>query len=131
MPEKSLNEPLCGEEIKAITLAEIATALERDTNLYDDIQYAGIRIKHETRIYLKHYVGAEPVETLLWGETVKGEPVTEATADVSTTVALDYSTTQPDVARQDHDLPIPVEAQGPAGPERRMVRIAKRGAARR
>lgn len=124
MPEYSLNDPLTGDEIKAIILQRITDAMNRDTTLYDDIAYAGFSAKFQLDI---RYIRSRTPPTMIWGAAVAGLPegeqgVLEKTHSLE---PLEYSTDQPDVARQEHNMPVPVMTQTPAGPRKAMVRIEK------
>jgi len=117
--EKSLNEPLSGEEIKMILLQRIGEALDRDTTLYNDIAYAGFKANFECKI---SFVRSLTKPTIAWGVVEGGE---DGEDDGNTAVIEEYSTDQPDVARQEHNMAIPVLSQGPAVPQRVKVRIEK------
>ncbi len=116
MPELSLNDPLCGEEIKAIILQRVTDALNRDTTLYNDIAYAGFTAKFECNIT---FLRSRTPKTLIWTDAESGKGVPNG----GTVVAETYQTDQPDVARQAHNLPVPVMQSTPSGAQRVKVRI--------
>jgi len=125
MAEKTLNEPLTGSEIKQILLHQIDQRMNGDSNLLDDIAYAGFSATFEIKL---SFVRSLTPPTLIWGSAkVTPDPIaipsTEPAGD--SVVSGDFKTDQPDLARQDHDLPIPVLAQTPSGVERRKVRIER------
>lgn len=116
--EKSLNDPLSGEEVKAIILQRVSDAMERDTTLYNDLAYAGFSARFECKIT---FLRSLTKPTLIWADDVQGE----GEPDGGTSVAMDFQTDQPDVARQEHNLPVPVMQQTPSGPKKVKVRIEK------
>ena len=130
MAEKTLNDPLSGAEIKQIILQEIERRLNGDCTLGNDLAYAGFTAKFEIKVsFLRSLVK----ETLIWGGKTdipaSNDPV-EAVGD--TVIAETYTSSPPNVARQEHDLPIPVLVQTPTGPMRQKVPIeqVKRGPGR-
>lgn len=123
MAEQTLNDPLCGEEIKAIILQRIKNSLDRDSNLLNDIAYAGFKAAFEINL---SFVRSLAKPTLIWGN-VEGKTETDGPTEESALVMSgEYKTEKPDIARQAHDLPVPVMAQTPSGLERRKVKIQKK-----
>jgi len=118
MAERTLNEQLSGDEIKTILLKQIEDRLDGDSTLLNDIAYAGFHAKFEIKL---SFVRSLTKPTEVWGSA--GTPV-EGGETVE--VQGEFKTDQPDVARQEHNLPIPVLAQTPNGPERRRVRIERK-----
>ena len=128
MAEKSLGDPLAGFEIKEIILDEIKKRLDGDCTLAGGLAYAGFTAKFDIKI---GFLRSLTKDTLVWGaashyatEEVHMETVAE------TAIADSYTSPPPDIARQDHDLAIPVTVQTPKGPERRRVKIEKPVSAR-
>lgn len=120
MAERTLNEELSGAEIKTIILRQIEDRLEGDSTLLDDIAYAGFSVSFTITI---SYVRSLTKPTEVWGNASSGEMEGERTA---IQMKGEYKTQQPDVARQEHNLEIPVLAQTPNGPERKKVRIERK-----
>lgn len=121
MPEKTLNDPLSGAEIKIILLQEIKRRLDGDSTLLDDLAYGGFAAKFDIKV---SFVRSLTPTTLIWGNaerTAEGE--TEPAG--ATILVADYTSPAPNVARQEHDLPVPVLVQTPSGPQRRKVHIEK------
>ena len=113
MSEKSLADPLCGSEIKQIILDEIEKRLNGDCTLGDDLAYAGFTAKFEIKVsYLRSLVK----ESLVWGGA-QAAPADPATVELvqEHVVADVYISPAPNVARQEHQLPIPVMVQTPPG----------------
>jgi len=119
--ELSLNDPLSGGEIKEIILAVIKKRLDGDCTLMGGLAYAGFSATFDIKI---GYLRSLTKPTLIWGDAGQ---ITDGEVESAgaTTVADTYVSPSPNVARQDHDLPIPVMVQTPKGPERRRVRIEK------
>jgi hypothetical protein len=117
--EVSLNDPLSGAEIKAIILAEIGEAMDKNCTLVNDVAYAGFNVVFDVRI---GFLRAPTKETLVWGGTKAGE----APTDPVEAVKGDYKTDSPNTARTEHDLATPVLVQTPDGPKRRKVKVAKK-----
>lgn len=113
--EQVMNDPLCGAERKMIIMARIADALDKDCTLVDDITYADFGFSFEIKI---HSPRSPSADTLMWADGLKG-------AEVTGTVKGEYLNDQPNVARNEHDLPLPVMVQTPSGPQRRKVRFQK------
>lgn len=124
MAEKSLNDPLSGAEIKAIILDEIEKRLNGDCTLGNDLAYAGFTAKFEVKIsYLRSLVK----ESLVWGGALQNPPADVEVEEAGKTAIADvYVSPAPNVARQAHDLPIPVLVQTPTGAERRRVHIERK-----
>ncbi len=118
--EQTLNDPLCGAEIKTIIIQKVADALERDCTLTDDVCYPGFSFSFDAKI---SYLRSPNEGTLVWGGEKKGDKVPDS-APVETILA-EYETDSPNKAREENELPIPVLIQTPAGPKREKVRFAK------
>lgn len=121
MSEKTLNDPLSGREIKEIILQEIERRLNGDSTLLDDLAYGGFTAKFDIKI---SFVRSLTPATLVWGEVEqKGA---EGAEGAGATIVVDtYSSPAPNVARQEHNLPVPVMVQTPQGPQRRRVQIER------
>ena len=122
--EKTLTDPLCGSEIKQIILDEISKRLDGDCTLGDDLAYAGFTAKFEIKVsYLRSLVK----ESLVWGGAAQSAPEgVETEVEKERTVVADvYVSPAPNVARQEHQLPIPVLVQTPTGPVRKRVQIER------
>lgn len=118
--EMTLNDPLSGAEIKMICVQKFAEALDKDCTLADDITYPGFNLKFSATIM---YVRSATPGTLVWGDKTIGE---KPQGEVDTTTIGDqYETNEPNRAREDNDLPIPVIVQTPSGPKREKVRFDK------
>ena len=122
MAEHTLNDPLTGEEIKAIVVQRIKNALDKDSNLLNDIAYAGFWAGFEVKL---SFVRSLAAPTLAWGTVERKVYVDGPLEPHESAVVGEYKTETPDVSRQEHDLAIPVIAQTPSGPERRKVRIER------
>ena len=122
--EQVLNDPLAAEEIKAIILAKIEEAMNRNSTLVDDLTYAGFRVKFDINI---GFIRSMTPGTLVWGVDSKGEQQ----GDVEPLAASgEYeSDPSPNKTREDNDLPLPVMVQTPSGPQKRRVRIQNAKAA--
>ena len=121
MAEKSLNDPLADFEIKQIILDEIKARLDKDCTLTGGQAYAGFIASFEVKIT---YTRSLTQPTLVWGAASHvPECVVETAAQ--TEIKDTYTSPPPNIARQDHDLPIPVMVQTPTGPQRRRVTIEK------
>jgi hypothetical protein len=123
MAERTLADPLSGQEIKAIILDEIEKRLNGDCTLGNDLAYAGFTAKFEIKV---SFVRSLVKESLVWGNAAKApdaEPV-EAAGEAAITDA--YTSQSPDVERQEHGLPIPVIVQTPTGPVRKRVQIERK-----
>jgi hypothetical protein len=122
--EKTSNDPLSGVEIKAIILDEIEKRLNGDCTLGDDLAYAGFTAKFEIKIsYLRSVVK----ESLVWGGAVMTPPEGVKAEEAGTIKVEDtYTSAAPNVARQEHNLPIPVIVQTPTGPVRQRVHIERK-----
>lgn len=118
--ETSLNDPLSGAEIKAIILAEIESAMDKNCTLVNDVAYAGFNVRYELHV---GFLRAPTKETLVWGAKAEGE----ASVDGLSQVAGAYIADSPNAARQEHELPTPVLVQTPDGPKRRKVNVVKKG----
>ena len=128
MAEMSLNDPLSGEEIKKILLQRIKDQLDRDCTLQNDLSYPSFSMIFEINI---KYARAAVPSTLVWGK-VDGElekPSDQALEEVAENVKASYESGPPNVARQEHDLPIPVMVSTPSGPQRRKVHFERAQAA--
>jgi len=128
-PEKTLNDPLSGSEIKEIIAQEIRKRMDGDCTLLDDHSYAGFIAKFDIKI---SYLRSQVKETLVWGQMTEikvadGEHngITAEFTDEKVIADTYTSASSPDVERQEHDLPIPVLVQMPAGAQRQKVRIEK------
>jgi hypothetical protein len=120
--EKTLNDPLCGAEIKQIIVGKIADALDRDCTLQDDVCYPGFSVNFELKLT---YVRSITPGTLVWGsETVLPDPENVGEV-VDEKVTGDYKTDSPNTAREENDLPIPVMVNTHAGPRREKVRFKR------
>jgi hypothetical protein len=123
MAERTLADPLSGQEIKAIILDEIEKRLNGDCTLGNDLAYAGFTAKFEIKVSFQRSLVKE---SLVWGNAAKApdaEPV-EAAGEAAITDA--YTSQAPDVERQEHGLPIPVIIQTPTGPVRKRVQIERK-----
>ncbi len=122
MSEKTQNDPLCGAEIKQIILDVVEKRLNGDCTLGDDLAYAGFTAKFEIKIsYLRSLVK----ESLVWGNasvSAGDNPVEEAG---ETSMFEVYVAPAPNVARQEHNLPIPVLVATPTGSIRKRVMIER------
>lgn len=124
MAEKTLNEPLSGSEIKEIILEEIKKRLDGDSTLIDDLAYAGFTARFDIKIsFLRSII--KPTE--IWGaaERKPGSETETEPAEPASISGSHTSNPSPDVERQNHDLPIPVQVQTPSGFERKKVYIEK------
>jgi len=124
MAELTLNDPLSGSEIKKIILQRIENALNKDCTLQDDLSYPSFSMIFE--INLK-YARASVPSTLVWGK-VDGElekPLEGEMEEIIESVKASYESGPPNVARQEHDLPIPVMVSTPSGPQRRKVHFER------
>lgn len=121
MSEKSLNDPLCGSEIKAILLNEIEKRLNGDSTLLDDLAYAGFTAKFDIKI---SYLRSLTQPTLVWG-TATADTGAESAPAGDTAISDTYVSPAPNVARSENNLPIPVLIQTPAGPRRQRVQIER------
>jgi hypothetical protein len=117
--ELTLNDPLCGAEIKQIAVQKFADALDRDCTLVDDLTYPGFTIDFEARI---HYMRSITSGTLVWGKGQAGEVPKDGEPE---TIKGTYVAVAPNVAREENNLPIPVMVQTPSGPKRQKVRFQK------
>lgn len=116
MSEKTLNDPLSGEEIKTIILHRISQALDRDCTLMNDISYASFALDFNIRLRFDRSITPG---TALWGNHSEGPPVTEKS---TLNIAKDsYDEPSPNRARIEHDLPVPVEVQTPNGKVKRKI----------
>jgi hypothetical protein len=115
--EKSLNEPLSGEEIKDVICQRIRQSLDKNSTLADDVAYPGFGVDFGITIT---FTRSPTSGTQAWGRFGEGEPGKDADQ-----IHGNYQTDHPDLARQDHDMEIPVMAQGPAGPVKKKVKIEK------
>lgn len=118
--EQTLNDPLCGAEIKTIIIQKVADALERDCTLTDDVCYAGFTFKFESTL---SFLRSPNPSTMVWADVAKGQKLLEGTP--SEQIDTGYETDSPNRAREENELPIPVLIQTPAGPKREKVRFAK------
>ena len=122
--ERTLNDPLSGAEIKEIIMQQIETSLNGDSTLLDDIAYAGFTVNFDIKI---SFLRSLTKPTQVWGvggsfdQPIKSEDISSTAA----IVAEHTSNPSPDLERQNHDLPIPVMVQTPAGMERQKVRLGR------
>lgn len=118
MAERTLNDPLSGEEIKHIILNRISQAMDRDCTLIDDISYPSFTLDFDIRIKFNR---SPTPGTTVWGDHKEGPPLGEKP---TLNIAKDhYEEDSPNKARLDHDLPIPVEVATPTGPQKRKIRF--------
>jgi hypothetical protein len=118
--EMTLNDPLCGAEIKSIAVQKFADALDRDCTLVDDLTYAGFTLKFEATI---GFLRSNTAPTLVWGNVAQGEQ--QSDNQQRDLVKDEYAASAPNVAREENNLPIPVMVQTPSGPKRQKVRFQK------
>lgn len=117
--DKTLNDPLSGEEIKEIILQRISAALDKNSTLTRDISYAGFGLKFAVEIT---FARSLTKNTIVWGE----EPIPAEQVTASAREAGEYDANgSPNVVRQEHDLAIPVMVSTPNGPQRRKVRFSE------
>ena len=116
--EVSLNDPLCGAEIKQMILDDVKASLDKNTVLTDDIAYAGFSHTFECKLKL---LRSPTPQTLAWGAGGSGD----AAGGEETGVTAEASNDSPNAARIAHGLPVPVLAQTAAGNVRRKVQVEK------
>lgn len=117
--EKSLNDPLDGEEIKTIILQRISDAMDRDCTLVNDVAYPGFDLKFVITI---GFVRSNGQKTEVWGEHAIGTVIPDGPTEI---VTGEYQTDSPNTAREDHDMPIPVMIQTPNGPQRVKRKVGR------
>lgn len=121
MREVSLNDPLSGDEIKAICIQKFADALDRDSTLTGDFTYPGFSLKFEATI---GFVRASIAGTMVWQDTVVGEKPKDGS--VADSVAGNYTAPDsPNLAREENNLPMPVMINTPSGPKRQKVKYVR------
>ena len=119
--EKALNLPLSGREKKDIILQRLAERLDRDCTLNDAICHNGFSFKLTLDIKLHDMISSQ---TLVWDEGSIGE--TETAPVEAAHMSEEYVTPNPNQARQDHGLDLPVEGRDSKGrPVVRFKKVAK------
>jgi hypothetical protein len=133
--DQVVNDPLQGREIKDIILTRVSEALDKDCTLVDDMAYPGFALKFSIDVT---YTRSTTVSTHAWGNAKVGEILQELVGDKPMKDATReeikgfYYAESPNLAREDHDLAMPVVVKGPNGPERKFVKgIPKRGRPRK
>lgn len=119
--ERTLTDPLCGSEIKAILLNEIEKRLNGDSTLLDDLAYAGFTAKFDIKI---SFLRSLTQPTLIWG-TAAADTGAESAPAGETAISGTYVSPAPNVARSENNLPIPVLVATPAGMVRKRVQIER------
>jgi hypothetical protein len=117
MENKTLNDPLSGEEIKTIILHRISQSLDKDCTLKDDISYASFALEFDLRLRFDRSLTPG---TALWGSHSEGHPTLDLPVE---SIHGTYDESSPNRARLDHDLPIPVEVATPNGPQKRKIKF--------
>lgn len=117
-----LNDPLAAEEIKAIIIAKIQDAMDRNGTLVDDLTYPGFRFSFEVKIgFIRHVTPG----TLVWGNDMVGQQ--EGVSDPLEASGSYDSDPSPNKTREDNGLPLPIMVMTPSGPQKRRVRIQNAG----
>lgn len=122
------NEAITGSELKEIIMQRISKAMDRDCTLTDDIAYAGFAL--DFQINMK-FLRSKTDKTLVWGNEVElaqgmgKEALVDLAAAPSVQVTDKYESDSPNMAREEHDLPIPVYVNTANGPERRKIHVNK------